>query len=130
MTPAQARALSARHPATAARRGAGRVGLFVDPDPTARSPRSLDALPLDALQVYGPRANAAALRARFGVPVWRAVGVAGAADLPQTAEGVDALLLDAKPPSDATRPGGNATRSTGRCCAAGPRRCRGCSPAA
>jgi len=109
VTPAQARALSARHPATAARRGAGRVGLFVDPDPGAVA-EVLDALALDALQVYGPRAKAVALREHFGVPVWHAIGIAGAADLPQSAEGVDALLLDAKPARDATRPGGNAHR--------------------
>jgi phosphoribosylanthranilate isomerase len=104
VTPAEAAALSARHPGRA-----GRVGLFVDPDP-AQIAAVLDALPLDALQIYAPAARAAALRARFGVPVWRAVGIAGAADLPNTAAGADALLLEAKAPKDATRPGGNARR--------------------
>ena len=36
--------------------------------------------------------------------------MAVAADLPLALEGADALLLDAKPPADATRPGGNAVR--------------------
>ena len=107
VTPEQAAALSARHPPGAGR--AGRVGLFVDPEP-ATVAAALAALPLDALQVYAPAARVAALRARFGVPVWRAVGVTAAADLPLAAEGADALLLDAKAPADATRPGGNARR--------------------
>jgi phosphoribosylanthranilate isomerase len=104
VTPAQAAALSSRHPD-----GPGRVGLFVDPDP-AQIEAALAALPLAALQIYATAARAAELRALFGVPVWHAVGVAGAADLPRTAAGVDALLLDAKPAADATRPGGNAQR--------------------
>ena len=71
----------------------------------------------DDLHHFGSRAyvsamtdaeRAAALRARFGVPVWLAVGVEGRADLPDRAPGVDALMLDAKPPRDATLPGGNA----------------------
>jgi len=62
---------------------------------------------LDILQVHGAM-DPAALRARFGRPVWRAAGVSTAADLPGEMAGADALLLDAKPPKDATRPGGNA----------------------
>ncbi len=104
VTPAQAAALSARHPG-----GAGRVGLFVDPDP-ARIAEALHALAFDALQIYAPAGRAAALRAHFGVPVWYPVGIAGAADLPGAAAGVDAILLEAKAPKDATRPGGNARR--------------------
>jgi phosphoribosylanthranilate isomerase len=104
VTPAQAAALSARHPG-----GAGRVGLFVDPDPDQIA-AALDALRLDALQLYVPAARAADLRARFDIPVWRAVGVSGPADLPLAATGADMLLLEAKAPRDATRPGGNARR--------------------
>jgi phosphoribosylanthranilate isomerase len=36
--------------------------------------------------------------------------MATAEDLPLGLEGADALLLEAKPPPDATRPGGNAVR--------------------
>jgi phosphoribosylanthranilate isomerase len=102
VTPAEAAALSARQSG-----GPGRVGLFVDPDPSQIA-AVLDVLPLAALQIYAPAARAATLRTLFDVPVWHGVGVAGRADLPLAAEGVDALLLDAKPPKDATRPGGNA----------------------
>src|SRR5271163_1729741 len=78
VTPDRAAALSARHPAGPGRVRAGRVGLFVDPDP-AQIAAALAALKLDALQIYASAARAAELRARFGVPVWHAAGVAGAA---------------------------------------------------
>ena len=108
--PASPRAVTPGQAAALARRGSGApelVGLFVQPsdDDVARA---LDALPLDALQVYADPGRAAALRARFGVPVWRSVGVADRDDLPEAAPGVDALLLDAKPAAGAALPGGNA----------------------
>ncbi len=101
VTPAQAAALDAH------RRGPARVGLFVDPsdDDVAQA---LTALPLDVLQIHASAGRAAALRTRFGVPVWHVIGVGTAADLPKSASGVDGLLLDAKAPPGATRPGGNA----------------------
>lgn len=102
VTPGQAAALSAQHPG-----GPGRVGLFVEPSDEAVA-GALDALTLDVLQVYGTPARAAALRARFGVPVWHAGGVMDRADLPTVALGLDGLLLDAKPPSGSVLPGGNA----------------------
>ena len=102
VTPAQAAALSARHAG-----GPLRVGLFVDPaDDVVAS--VLATVRLDALQLYVPPARAAALRARFGLPVWRAVGIATRADLPERAEGIDGLVIEPKPPPGATRPGGNA----------------------
>ena len=102
VTPAQAAALSARQPG-----GPLRVGLFVDTsdDDVAAT---LAAVPLDVLQLYVPPARAAALRARFSVPVWRAVGVSNAAELPADAGGVDGFVIEPKPPEGATRPGGNA----------------------
>lgn len=103
VTPAQAAALSARHPD-----GPLRVGLFVDPTAEAVA-AALDALRLDILQLYG-RVDFPGLRARFGLPMWRGIGVDTAADLPCDAGGADALLLEAKPPPAATRPGGNAVR--------------------
>jgi phosphoribosylanthranilate isomerase len=69
--------------------------------------RALDAVPLDALQLYDV-ADPAAIRDRFGVAVWRALGVATADDLPRTDGGADALLIESQPPPGATRPGGNA----------------------
>jgi phosphoribosylanthranilate isomerase len=103
LTPAQAAALSARHAG-----GPARVGLFVDAtdDDIATV---LAAVKLDVLQVYATPDRVAAIRARFGLPVWRAVGVATLDDLPRDAGAADALLIEAKPPKDATRPGGNAT---------------------
>ncbi len=99
ITPAQAGVLV---------RGAARpVGLFVDPG-DAEVAAALAAVPLAALQIYAPLARAQALRARFGVPVWWAVGVGGRDDLPDAAPGVDRLLLDRKPDPSDTRPGGNA----------------------
>ena len=66
--------------------GPGRVGLFVDPTDDAIA-AALAALRLDALQLYASPERAAALRARFGLPVWRAVGISTAADLPLSAGG-------------------------------------------
>jgi phosphoribosylanthranilate isomerase len=102
VTPAQAAALSARHAA-----GPRRVGLFVSPTDEEVA-AALGALRLDAVQLYVPAPRAAELRARFGVKVWRAVGVTERADLPAAAEGADALVIEPKPPPGATRPGGNA----------------------
>lgn len=100
--PAAAAALSARHPG-----GPPRVGLFVDPTAEAIA-GVLAAMPLDILQLYGA-VDVPALRSRFGLTIWRAVGIETAADLPRATGGADALVLEAKPPPDATRPGGNAT---------------------
>src|SRR5581483_3838261 len=49
----------------------------------------------------------AAIRDKFGVAVWQPIGVATVADLSRAAA-ADCLLIEAKPPADATRPGGNA----------------------
>ncbi|MBV9117013.1 MAG: phosphoribosylanthranilate isomerase [Acetobacteraceae bacterium] len=104
LTPAQAAALAARAPSWL-----GRVGLLVEPA-DADVAAVLGAVALDALQVYASAARVAELRARFGLPVWHAIGVSTAADLPAEARGVDRLVLEAQPPGDATRPGGNAAR--------------------
>jgi phosphoribosylanthranilate isomerase len=101
VTPARAAALSARIDG-----GPPRVGLFVQPT-EADIVTVLEHVRLDVLQVYGP-VDAPALRARFGLKLWRAVGISASADLPDAMRGADRLLLDAKPPKDATRPGGNA----------------------
>jgi phosphoribosylanthranilate isomerase len=101
VTPAQAAALSARSSG-----GPPRVGLFVDPTPDAIA-ATLDAVRLDILQLYGAL-DLASLRTRFGLPMWRSIGVATAADLPRSADGADGLVIEAKAPPEATRPGGNA----------------------
>ena len=102
VTPAQAAALSATRPG-----GPGRVGLFVDPADSDIA-AVLDAVQLDALQLYTDAARAAAIGARFGRPVWRAIGVAAPADLPAEAGAAARFVIEAKPPRGATRPGGNA----------------------
>ena len=102
VAPALAAALSARSPG-----GPRRVGLFVKPSVEAIA-ATLGTVRLDILQLYGADAELPALRERFGLSVWRAVGVGTAADLPGDAAGADMLVLEARSPPDATRPGGNA----------------------
>jgi phosphoribosylanthranilate isomerase len=80
--------------------------LFVNPT-EAEVAAVLALTRLDALQVYGTY-DIAALKARFGLPVWRAGGVSGPGDLPVDCGGADLLLMEAKAPAGATRPGGNA----------------------
>lgn len=107
VTPGQAGALAAAAPA-----GPRRVGLFVDAD-DATLAATLAAVKLDVLQLHGAEtpARCAEIRARFGLPVMKAIGVGTAADLDQLADYapvVDRFLLDAKPAPDAVLPGGNA----------------------
>ncbi len=102
VTPQQAASLSQRSPG-----GALRVGLFVDPA-LADIDRALGAIRLDILQIYGAVPILEEIRSKFALPVWRARGIARQADLPADAGGADAWLLEAKPPPQATRPGGNA----------------------
>jgi phosphoribosylanthranilate isomerase len=103
VTPETAAALSARVVG-----GPLRVGLFVEPT-LASIAQVLDCVHLDVLQIYGAAGELAAIRAAFGLPVWRAVGINHAADLPGDSQNADRLLLEAKPPAGANRPGGNAT---------------------
>jgi phosphoribosylanthranilate isomerase len=92
--------------------GPRRVGLFVDPT-EAMLETVLAALPLDVIQLHGEETpeRCASLRARFGRPVMKALGIGTREDLaaiPAYAAVCELLLLDAKPPRGATRPGGNA----------------------
>ena len=103
VTAQAAAALSARIAA-----GPTAVGLFVEPT-LADIEQVLDTVRLDILQIYGALDRHAAIKARFGLPIWRAVGVTSVADLPADPMGADRLLLEAKPPAEANRPGGNAT---------------------
>lgn len=87
------------------------VALTVDADDAALAD-IVAAIHPDMLQLHGKESPelVAAIRARFKLPVMKAVGIATAADLAALAayEGVaDRLLLDAKPPKDAVLPGGN-----------------------
>ena len=89
--------------------GPPRVGLFVEPTLAAIA-EVLAQVKLDVLQIYGAADLFPAIEAAFGLPLWRAVGVGTPADLPASPLGADRLLIEAKAPAGATRPGGNATR--------------------
>jgi phosphoribosylanthranilate isomerase len=91
--------------------GIAKVALVVNADDVA-----LDALvaavPLDILQLHGrePPERVAEIKARYGLPVMKAVGIADASDLPALetyTQVADQILVDAKPPKDADLPGGN-----------------------
>ncbi len=106
VSPERARAI-----ALAAPPGLARVGLFVDAE-DAGIEAVLAAVPLDLLQLHGHEspARVAGVRARFGLPVMKAVGIATEGDLPALAEqarAADMLLVDAKPVPGAALPGGN-----------------------
>jgi phosphoribosylanthranilate isomerase len=71
----------------------------------------VEALNPDLLQLHGHESpgRVAALKARFGLPVMKAIPVETAADLeavPAYAAVADWVLFDARAPKDATRPGG------------------------
>jgi phosphoribosylanthranilate isomerase len=91
--------------------GVAKVALTVDADDAALV-SLLDTVPVDILQLHGGEspARVAEIRRLSGLPVMKAVGVADAADLPALdaqAAVADMILVDAKPPKDATLPGGN-----------------------
>ncbi|MCA3413440.1 MAG: phosphoribosylanthranilate isomerase [Roseomonas sp.] len=94
------------------RDGPKRVGLFVDPD-DAMLAATLAQVPLDILQLHGEEtpSRAGEIRARFGKPVMKALGIGSKADLIRLhdyADQVDYFLLDARPPRGSALPGGNA----------------------
>lgn len=91
--------------------GVAKVALVVNAG-EAQLDAILDKVPLDMLQLHGAESpeRVAAIRARYGLPVMKAVGVAGSDDLAALdtyAQVADQILVDAKPPKDADLPGGN-----------------------
>ena len=102
----QARALAVAAPV-----GLCKVALVVDPSDEALD-NILERVPVDMIQLHGhePAGRVAQLRQRAGLPVIKAVGIGSAADLPRAAayaDVADLLLLEAKAPAGAARPGGN-----------------------
>ncbi len=102
---------AARALALSAPEGLCKVALVVDADDAA-----LDALvevvPLDMLQLHGYEtpARVTEVKARYGLPVMKAMGVADEGDLAGLMDmslAADQLLIDAKPPKGADLPGGN-----------------------
>ncbi|WP_375698089.1 phosphoribosylanthranilate isomerase [Pseudophaeobacter sp. TrK17] len=101
----------ATHLALEAPVGLCKVALTVNAD-DAMLDALTDAVPLDMLQLHGSESpeRVAEVKARYGLPVMKAIGVADAADLPQIdlySQVADQLLIDAKPPKNADLPGGN-----------------------
>lgn len=91
--------------------GLAKVALVVNADDTF-----LDALttrvPLDMLQLHGNETpeRVAEIKARYGLPVMKAIGIADREDVPKLdlyEPVADQILVDAKPPRDAELPGGN-----------------------
>jgi phosphoribosylanthranilate isomerase len=109
---------SPRHIGLGAARGLGalaagrikKVALTVDADDDALD-AVVEALSADYLQLHGSEspARVEAVKARFGLPVIKAIGVADKDDAREAADfaGADIILFDAKPAPGAALPGGN-----------------------
>lgn len=106
VTTVEARALALLAP-----EGLCKVALVVDAGDAA-----LDAIvaevPLDMLQLHGHEtpARTAAIKARYGLPVMKVIGVADEADFAPLLDYqlvADQILIDAKAPKGAVLPGGN-----------------------
>ena len=91
--------------------GICKVALSVDAD-NATLDALVAAVPLDMLQLHGKESpeRVAEVRARYGLPVMKALGVATREDLPALdlyGAVADQLLIDAKAPKGSVLPGGN-----------------------
>ncbi|MDX3910900.1 MAG: phosphoribosylanthranilate isomerase [Sphingobium sp.] len=104
----QAAGLAARVP-----RHVTAVGVMVDPDNEVVD-QAVHA-GVSAIQLHGKETpvRVAAIRARFGLPIWKAISVKTRADLDEGQHYVgaaDFLLYDAKTPDSASLPGGMGLR--------------------
>ncbi|MFQ3183920.1 MAG: phosphoribosylanthranilate isomerase [Alteromonas macleodii] len=91
--------------------GVAKVALVVNAD-DAFLDSLTSAVPLDILQLHGSETpeRVTQIKARYGLPVMKAIGISDASDLTQIdayADVADQLLIDAKPPQNAELPGGN-----------------------
>lgn len=91
--------------------GLCKVALTVNAD-DATLDAITEAVPLDMLQLHGAESpeRVRQIKARYGLPVMKAIGISDAEDLSQIdlyAQVADQLLIDAKPPKGADLPGGN-----------------------
>ena len=82
--------------------GVAKVALVVDAE-DAFLDALVEAVPVDMLQLHGSETpeRVAGIKARWGLPVMKVVGIRDAADLPRIAEHesvADQILVDAKPP--------------------------------
>jgi phosphoribosylanthranilate isomerase len=106
LTPAEARPLVASARPLA-------VGVFQDPDDMLL--QQAIAAGIGVLQLHGAESPSrlAEVKARFGLPVWKAAGVRTASDVRALARDfahADALLLDARPPQGSGIAGGHGVR--------------------
>ena len=91
--------------------GLAKVALTVDADDETLD-AIVEAMPLDMLQLHGHETagRVAQIRARYGLPVMKVVGVrddGDLADLFDFSTVADQIMIDAKPPKGAVLPGGN-----------------------
>lgn len=91
--------------------GIAKVALTVNAD-DAMLDDIVASVGIDMLQLHGDESpeRVLAVRARYGLPVMKAVGIGGEEDLPLLQEHgrvADQLLVDAKPAKGAELPGGN-----------------------
>jgi phosphoribosylanthranilate isomerase len=91
--------------------GVAKVALVVDAD-DAFLDALTGAVPIDMLQLHGHEtpARVSEIRARYGLPVMKVLGISGPADLAQIdsySAVADQLMLDAKAPKGSVLPGGN-----------------------
>jgi phosphoribosylanthranilate isomerase len=106
VTPEQARQLAARL------RGRTRLVVLLSDPRDEDIAMALDAISADFIQLHGRETpeRVAAVSARFGKPVIKAIAIAEASDLacaPAYEAVADILLFDAKAPVSATREGGH-----------------------
>lgn len=106
VSPAQAAALMAEVPL-----GVAKVSLVVNGN-DATLDEIVGATTTDMLQLHGSESpeRVAEVKARYGLPVIKALGISEAADLAQIdlySPVADMLLIDAKAPKGAVLPGGN-----------------------
>lgn len=107
--------------------------LLVNPDNTLVA--QVAALGPDWIQLHGPESphRVGTIRAEAGVNIIKALPIGSAEDVANVAgyaDIADRMLLDARPPRHADRPGGSERRSTGRCSRALTRRWGSCFPGA
>jgi phosphoribosylanthranilate isomerase len=103
LTPEQARVAALSAPP-----GLMKVALTVD----ATLDAILDSVPIDMLQLHGHETpeRVVQVKARYGLPVMKVIGVADEGDLAGLMEhslAADQIMIDAKPPKGAVLPGGN-----------------------
>ncbi len=106
VSPKQAAELTALVPV-----GVAKVALVVNAS-DAELDSITEAAPFDMLQLHGSESvdRVREIKARYGLPVIKVIGVADGEDLTaidEFSEVADQLLIDAKPPKNAVLPGGN-----------------------